>query len=113
VVNELDVGARLAAAERHAQRVEDQVGAHVVGELLPADHAAGEHVDDEAEEHPPCPAPEVGEVRDPQLVRPAGGEVPVDEIRRAQRLRIGRGGAPRLPRRLAPWIPWARISRLT
>jgi tRNA-Thr(GGU) m(6)t(6)A37 methyltransferase TsaA len=39
VMDELDVGARLASRQRHTGRVEDERGAHVPSEL-PADHAA-------------------------------------------------------------------------
>ena len=60
---------RRAAGQRHPQRVEDEIGAHVAGEL-PAHDAAREDVDDEAEEHHALPAAQVGEVRDPQLIGP-------------------------------------------
>jgi hypothetical protein len=46
VVLQRDLGARPALARRHPQRVEDQVGAHVAGEL-PTDDPAAERVDDE------------------------------------------------------------------
>ena len=49
-MHELDVGAGAALVERHPQRVEDEVGAHVAGEL-PADDAAAERVDHERKEH--------------------------------------------------------------
>jgi hypothetical protein len=39
VVDKFDVGAGLAARERHPQGIQDEVGAHVAGEL-PADHPA-------------------------------------------------------------------------
>jgi hypothetical protein len=41
-----EVGARLALAQGHPQRVEDEVGAHVGGKL-PADDLAAEGVDHE------------------------------------------------------------------
>jgi len=95
VVHQLDVGAGLAARERHPQCVEDEVGAHVAGEL-PADDAPRERVDDEAEEHDALPAAQVREVRQPQLVGPGGAEVAIDEVRRARGGRVRRGRAPRL-----------------
>ena len=94
-MDEVDVGAGGAAGERHAQRVEDEIGAHVAGEL-PAHHAAREDVDDEAEEHHALPAAQVSEVRDPQLIGPLGAEVALDEIGRTVGRRVGLGGAPRL-----------------
>jgi len=69
VVHERDVGAGAALAERHPQRVEDQRGAHVAGQL-PAHHAPRAGVDHEREEDQALPAPEVGQVGDPQLIRP-------------------------------------------
>jgi hypothetical protein len=36
---QLDVGPRLAAMERHPQCVEDEVGAHVAGELPAGDRS--------------------------------------------------------------------------
>ena len=38
VMHELDISARRSSRHGHAQRVQDQVGAHMRGEL-PADHA--------------------------------------------------------------------------
>jgi hypothetical protein len=38
VVDQLEVGAGPAAVERHLERVEDEVGAHVRGELPADDH---------------------------------------------------------------------------
>jgi hypothetical protein len=94
-MDELDVGADGAAGERHPQRIEDEIGAHVAGEL-PADDAPGEDIDDEAEEHHALPAAQVGEVRDPQPIGPLGAEVALHEIGRTVGSGIGRGGAPRL-----------------
>jgi hypothetical protein len=49
VSDQLDVGARVAAMERHPQRVEDEVGAHMAAEL-PADDHPAIGVEDEDEE---------------------------------------------------------------
>ena len=103
VMDEVDVGAGLAARQRHPQGVEDEVGAHVRREL-PADDPPRVDVDDEAEEHHPLVAAHVREVRDPQRVGPVGAEVAVDEIRAARRRRIGVVVRHGLPRRLAPWM---------
>ena len=67
-MDQLDVGAGPALGERHPQRVEDEVGAHVVGEL-PADDPAAVDVDHEREEDDALPAAQVGEVDAPELVR--------------------------------------------
>lgn len=54
----------LTSPERHSQRVENKISTQVAGEL-PADNLAGEHVDDEAEEHRPFPAAQVREIAYP------------------------------------------------
>jgi len=94
-MDELDIGARAALGEGHAQGVEDQVCAHVAGEL-PADDPAAVGVDDKAEEDQALPAAQVGEVRHPQLVGPLGAEVPLDKVGAAVRGRVGERGAPGL-----------------
>jgi len=96
VAHELEVGAGLSGPERHPDGVEHEVSAHVAGEL-PADDHAGEHVDQEREEHAPLPGPQVGEVPDPQDVGPRRGELALDEIWALVRQRIGDRGAPSLP----------------
>jgi len=95
VVHELDVGAWVASGERHPQRVQDQVGAHVAGELPAHDHPAV-GVNHEREEHDTFPAAQIGEVRQPQTVWPVRREVAVDEVRVALGLRVRRRGPPRL-----------------
>jgi hypothetical protein len=112
VMHEFDVGSVAAARERHAQRVEHQIGAHVAGQL-PTDDTSRPHVDDEREEHDALPATQVAEVRHPQPVRAAGAEVTADAVGRSHRRWVGGRGAPGRPRRLAPCTPLARISRLT
>jgi hypothetical protein len=54
-------------------------------------------VDDEREEHQALPAPKVGDVGDPQPVGRLDGEVPLDQIGPAVRVRVGLRGAPRPP----------------
>lgn len=95
-MNQREVGTWLSGPKRHPQRVEDEIGTHVRSEL-PADDAAGERVDHEAEEHGPFPAAQIGEVRDPQRIRSRHLEVAVDQIRAPQGARVGFGGPPRLP----------------
>ena len=50
----------------------------------------------QSEEHQPFPAPEVGQIGDPQLVRRAGREVALHEIGPAVGQRVRSGGPPRL-----------------
>src|SRR4051794_4365784 len=93
---ELDVGAvPWAGADGHPQRVADQRGAHVRGEL-PADDAAAVDVDDEGEEQLAFPAAQVGEVRHVEPIRAGGGEVALDPVWPAGRVGVRHGGAPGL-----------------
>ena len=79
-MHELDVGARVASRERHSEGIQDEVGAHVTGEL-PADDPARVDVEHEAEEHRDHPAAEAREARDPRAVRRRRGEVAAAEAR--------------------------------
>ena len=79
VVDQLDVGAAAALTERHFERVEDEGGAHVRGEL-PADDLAAAGVDHEREEDEPFPTAQVRQIGDPELVRASRREVALDEI---------------------------------
>ena len=65
-MDELDVRAGPALGECHPERVEDEIGAHVIGEL-PAHDRAAVDVDHEREEDDAFPAPQVSEIRTPAL----------------------------------------------
>jgi hypothetical protein len=54
--------------QRHRERVKDEVGAHMGGEL-PADDHPAVGVEDEGEEAEAVPAAQVGQVGDPKLIR--------------------------------------------
>src|SRR5207245_1861700 len=95
VMDQLDIGAGAALAERHLESVEDEIGAHVRGEL-PADDLAAVRVDHEREEDEPFPAAQVGQIGDPELVRLGRREVALDEIGPPASGRIGLGCPPGL-----------------
>ena len=71
---------------------------------LPADHAPAPDVDHEAQEDDAMPATQVGEVRDPEFIRPRRLEAPLDEIRQ-RRVRSGWVVRHCLVRPFAPRIP--------
>ncbi len=110
-MDELNVGSVAAAGERHPQRVEDEISAHVGGKL-PADDAPAPDVDHKTEKHVSLPRAQVREVSDPQLVGSGRAEATLDEV-----------GAPLetsgvvvrqlFARRFAPWMLASRISRAT
>jgi hypothetical protein len=111
-MDQLDVGAKAALAERHLESVEDEVGAHVRREL-PADDHPAVGVDHEGEEDESFPAAQVGRGPPPRARSAAW--------RRSRWTRSGRTPAcgsgfvvrQGLPRRFAPWIPPVFISRCT
>src|SRR5690625_640099 len=70
----------LTGPDAHLQRVQGEVGPQRLRQL-PADHAAGEHIDDERGIDPARERAAVGDVRDPQLVRSGRGEVTFDQVR--------------------------------
>ena len=82
VVHEAGVGE--AATARHLQRVEAELGAHVIGDR-PADDAAREQVEDDGEVQPALPRPHVRDVGRPHAVRRRRFEVPVEHVRRDRR----------------------------
>ncbi len=57
-----------ALSQCHPQRVQDEIRAHVGGEL-PADDPAAEGVDNEREEDDPLPAAQIGQIGQPELNR--------------------------------------------
>lgn len=79
-MDELEISAGSALGERHPERVEHERGAHVGGKL-PAHHAAAPNVEHEAQVDRALPAAQIGEVRDPELVRAGCLEAALDEIR--------------------------------
>ncbi len=90
VMNHVAAG-QITPPDRHLQGVEDEVGAEVVGDL-PADDGSAVDVEDEGDVHPSLPGRGVGDVGQPQLVGPGRHEAAIDQIRRAKRAVVGRGG---------------------
>ena len=67
--------------QRLLRRVEDQLRVHRA-RYAPTNDAASEHVDHEGDVDEPGPGRDIGEVGDPQLIRTAGLELPVDAVER-------------------------------
>ena len=65
--------------KRHLERVEDELGAHVIGHR-PAHDPAREDILNRRQVEPALPGSEIGDVRDPEPVRTVGGERAVDEV---------------------------------
>ncbi len=87
VVNERAIALRLTGIQSLLERVQNEVGAHRIAHTPPND-AAGKDVDHEGDIQPALPSRNVGEVRDPQLVRPGGAELSIDPIQRAWRVAV-------------------------
>jgi len=81
-----------ALPDRHVQRVQGQVGVEVLGQLPPDDHPRVD-VDDERRVHPPGVGADVGDVGDPQLIRPLGDELAFHQVSGPLGLSLGPGGA--------------------
>jgi hypothetical protein len=83
---------RLTAGDRCPQRRDSELGGHSIGDRV-ADDPVGEHVFDRAAVELALERGVLGDVGQPDGVRPIGGEVPLDEVvvhGRARRL----GAAP-------------------
>ena len=65
--------------DRHHERVGDELRGHL-GLHRPADHPAGEKVDDGRNIQPALCGPDIGEVGDPALVGPLGMELPIERV---------------------------------
>src|SRR5438874_390248 len=83
----------IALPQRHLQRIQRQVGAHVPGQP-PPDDEPGETVNDERGVHRAGGDRHVGEVRDPPLVGRRRSEVPPQQVRTPGRSRPVRHGGP-------------------
>jgi hypothetical protein len=81
-----------ALVEGLLQRVQHKAGVRRA-RGAPADDAARVGVDHESHVDEACPGRDIGEVRDPQGIRPWRSELPVDAIERAVGRRAGNGGA--------------------
>jgi hypothetical protein len=64
---------------RHLQRVGYELGAHGLGHR-PPDDPSGVGVLHGCEVEPPLPGPQIGDVRDPQLIRSVRPELPFNQI---------------------------------
>ena len=71
---------RTPESERHLERVDDQLGAEMVGHR-PADDPPREQVLDVREVHEPLPRRDVGDVRRPRLVRALGAKITLEQVR--------------------------------
>ena len=79
VIDQLLCQLRLAFVERLLQGAEQEVCAH--GAAYPPAHDAPRvDIDHESHEQPVLPGRDRGEVRHPQLIRPASVELPIDPI---------------------------------
>jgi hypothetical protein len=87
-------GLRSPALQGHDQGVDAQPGPQVVGHA-PADDLAGGQVLDGGQVEPALVGRQVGEVGEPDRVRPLGREAPPEEVRRDREVVPAVGGAGR------------------
>src|SRR5262245_50262609 len=74
-----------ASPQSLLKRIQDQFSAHRASDA-PTDDAARKHIDDESHVDEPRPGRDVREIGDPELIRPHGGELALDQICRIIRL---------------------------
>ena len=87
VDHETAIALRLPCVQGLLKSIEDEVRRHRTADT-PTHDAPGVDVDDEGHVLPALPGRDVREVRDPELVRSLGLELPVDLVQRARRLAI-------------------------
>src|SRR5215470_4877723 len=85
-----------ASPQSLIERIQDQVSMHRAGNA-PADDAARKHIDDEGHVDETRPGRDVGEIGDPELIRPHRGELALDQICRIFRLVVADGGSALAP----------------
>src|SRR5271165_2121944 len=93
----MDDAIGFATIDRHVERFQNEFGAQMIGHR-PADDAPAVSVKHDREIQEACPGRDVGDVGNPELVGPLGGELPIDEIGRWPCIAI----ANRCRRRFAP-----------
>ena len=98
---------RPSTEDRHVQRVQHELCAHVVGHR-PTDDAPAEDVEHDGEVQKAGPRWYVGDVGNPKLVRGVGNEPALDQIGRRSCVAI----AARRDNALSPRSPWILRSRI-
>jgi hypothetical protein len=98
-------------ADGHVERIQGQLGAQVVGDR-PADHAAGERVQDHRDEQPAFVGALLGDVGQPQPIGPGGVTVRSTRSGAGVANRSRRVSPPRR-RRWTPCRPCSRSNRAT
>lgn len=83
VMGQRPVVARLAGVQRLFKRIEHEVGAHGTTHP-PANDAPRKHVDDERHVQPALPHRNVGEIGNPELIRPVGRKLAIDPVQRTR-----------------------------
>ena len=113
VMHQVADGVVAAVVDRLLERIEHEVGPQRRRDA-PADDAAREDVDDERDVDEAAPRRDVREVRDPELIRPRRGEVPVDQVGRAVGRRVAAASSWSTPARARRRrSPSSRIRRRT
>ena len=99
-----------APVDRHIERVEDQLRAHVRARR-PADDAPTERVKNDGQEQEARVGRDVGDVRDPEFVRRFGDELALDEVRSGAGIAIAHRCANALAATSALELPFVHQSR--
>jgi hypothetical protein len=91
----------LASPAGHVQRVDDQLGAQVIGDR-PAHDAAGPGVDDTTQIDLALGGRVLGDVAAPEPIRTVHAEVAIDQVRIRRGRRVAAGTSPPAARPMQP-----------
>ena len=80
-VRVVDHAQRLPLVDGHLQGIQDQFRSQMVGHR-PTDNSSAEGIDHHCQVQEPGPCSDIGYIGDPELVRPVGGEITLDQIGR-------------------------------
>src|SRR5512146_2164049 len=82
---------RFAPLNGHVERIQNKLGTQMIGHC-PTDDAPAKRIEHYGKEKKPRPRRHIGDIRDPQLIRPGRRKVPVDEIGSRSRISISNRG---------------------
>jgi hypothetical protein len=93
---------RATALDGHGQGGDCEFGAHMIAHR-PADHFPGEQVEDHGQVQPALTSRNVGDIRQPDLIRLLGREIAIEQVFRHRQRMIAIGRAHTIaPRRVSP-----------
>jgi len=106
MIGMMDNGFRFAPIDRHVERIDDELFAHVISHC-PSDNSSAIDIEDDRKEEKAGPRRYVRDIGNPELIWLACSEVTIDEIRRGLRFAITHGCRDPLAPRSAVAVAFA------